>query len=79
MMTLAAIKFWIPREERWVRYEVELEPLRVHLQGRTVDENFFERLPTALHEGGPVRFTEAPRAWLESMAQNPLSHMAVEL
>lgn len=78
-MTLTAIKFWSPREERWTLYTVELDPLRVYSQGREVDKDFFQQLPTALHEGGPVRFDEAPRAWLKSMAQNPLSHMAVEL
>lgn len=76
---MTAIKFWSPREERWTSYEVELDPLRVHSQGREAGEDFFQRLPTALHEGGPVRLEEEPRAWLKSMAQNPLSHMAVEL
>lgn len=78
-MTLTAIKFWSPREERWTVYEVELDPLRVYSQGCAVDKDFFQQLPTALHEGGPVRLDEEPLAWLKSMAQNPLSHMAVEL
>ena len=75
---MAAIKFWSPREERWTLYTVELDPLRVYSQGRAVGEDFFQQLPTAFHEGGPVRFEDDPEAWLESIANMTLSHMAVE-
>ena len=75
---MAAIKFWSPRLQSWTRYEVMLKPLRVCLQGEPVGREFIERLPTALHEGGPVRFEDDPEAWLESIANMTLSHMAVE-